>query len=273
MRKNIVRILFVFLVSGLCLCQSFSQVECWDPSHKGGLSKLSFQVYGGGDYDISNLTNSTGEVDLLDARNTSTSYIGAYKIGGLLKYHITPQLYAKAGLEYKDSNERFDYELQQENVVTTPGQVIGMQVNADGSTTPILGDLTSIDITMETYEHYNKFTSYSIPVLLGYILMQNSALSLAVEGGISQNISFSYDGTILDSNLMPVENANQYYKNSIGLGLLAGLELGFNLSKKSRFIFAVHGKSPLNTINDTSINQIDEKIRAVGALAGIEFLF
>lgn len=51
------------------------------------------------------------------------------------------------------------------------------------------------------------------------------------------------------------------------------MELGLSLSQKSRLIFAVHAKSPLSSINNTAINQIDEKVSAVGALAGIEFSF
>lgn len=277
MRKIQIRIAFIYLVSTLSLSQVISQVECWDPSKGGGdgvLSKLSIQLYGGSDYDISTLsTNATEPSQYLDERNMSTSFIGAYKIGGLLKYQATSKLYIKAGLEFKDSNERFDYQFEQETLVTTPNQPIGMQVDANGNVTPILGDLVSTEITTETYEHYNDFKSYSIPILVGYVLIDKSKMSIAAEGGISQNISYGYDGTILDSNLVPVENADNYYKNSIGLGLLAGVELGLALSEKVKFVLALHGKSPLNRINDRSINQIDEKISAIGALAGFEYSF
>lgn len=274
MLRIIIRTVFISFAFTLNLGEAISQVDCWDPSKSSGPSKISIQLYGGSDYDMSSLsTNETEPNQYLSERNMSTSFIGSYKIGGLLKYHATPRLYIKAGLEFKDSNERFNYQLEQENMVTTPNQPIGMQVDASGNVTTILGDLVSIEITTETYEHYNDFKSYSIPILVGYSILDKDKLSIAVEGGISQNISFAYDGTILDSNLIPVENASNYYKNSIGLGLLAGIELGYTLSEKTSFILGVHGKSPLSAINDRSINQIDEKLTAIGALVGIEYSF
>lgn len=245
-------ILFLsILLSFGSLAKLSSQVECWDPQKRN--SNLSLQLYSGGDYILSNMSiNETGTSPLLDQRDSTTTFIGAYKIGGLLKYQVSPKFYIKTGLEYKNIKERFDY---REILSETP------TVDAEGN--PVT------EITTRVYKTYNAFTSMDLPFLLGYMI-KDGGLDLNIEAGISYNFSFNFKGRIVDNNLSLDENPQNYYINSTGVNFLTGIELGKRVSEKVRFFLNFQGKYNPSNI-ESSTNPIQQSLSTVGSAIGVEF--
>lgn len=226
-----------------------AQIECWDPAMRTRDSKLSVQLYGGTDYMLSSLSESSiAETGYLQSRENSITSLPGFKMGGLLKFNITDRFYAKAGIEYNQLRERFDY--IEEEIIPMPTEVI---------------------VNTITYRLYNEYKTMGIPILLGYSLVYSPSFELNLDLGIIANLQFDFDGGILEPSDMVNRDGAGYYRNTIGISTVANIEFLKKFSEKFGLFLNLGSKYTFNEINLLPTNPIDQKLVLFGSAVGVQF--
>lgn len=273
----IIKKIWIFSLLFTCMCNGiYAQMDCWNPSQKD--SKLSLQLYGGGDLVFNNISLKNDNVaftELLEARDSSASMIGSIKYGALIKYKITNALYVKAGIELNTIHEKFEFESNEETTDIIPDQVTSFSIDAANDTTFVYGDLPVTTITSTEWNINNSYKMLSIPVIIGYKLIDSEKFELNIETGILQNLTFDFEGYILDDTISPIGTdnteiaVNNLHKTRLPTTLFLGTEAILHINEKLGFLFGMSNHTPLGTLTSNS-NPLNQQNYHFGAKVGIE---
>lgn len=250
-----------------------AQIDCWDPGKKTRNTEfgVSLQVFGGGDFVQSALSTTDTEMGFLNARENSSTFLGAYKTGAMLKVHFFPRIFVKGGVEYKNITERFDFE-ESEEITDIQEQVVSIEVDEDGNETEILGNVLVSTLLTTTYEIFNTFEANDMVIMLGYKLVSSPRFDVNLEGGITYNFNLKHDGLNIESDLQPKRVDTSYYVDNTGLGYIGGIDAGMLIGSRLRLYVALQGKIIPGSIAH-ELNPITQKLSFGGGALGLEFIF
>lgn len=183
---------------------------------------LYLEVYGSAVAPFKQTSANYGRASYLASKDSSQQLRTSFSAGIRLSKGVSENVFVKAGVEYTQINEHFNYrqenERKQVTVITehTINRPQGDTVLRDTSTYEQIGYLQK--------RVHNRYKNIDIPILFSYE-WGNSQWRLAANAGVIVNLHSWYTGEMLDTSFqtVSVKNvSNGVYKNNIGLGLYAG---------------------------------------------------
>lgn len=139
---------------------------------------------------------------------------------------------ASTGIEYFRQWEKYRYV---NNYATIDKPLVEYDTTFIGGEMQIVKDtISEVTIGQHTYQHYNKFTSIDIPLIVAYEYPVGNWI-FSINGGIFLNILQSAQGQVASLKKTPVEIGNDgvaySYESRIGLGYYGGLGISYYLKK------------------------------------------
>jgi len=200
-------------------------------------SKVTFTIdaLASPDYSIKRMAARNSEVfDYIDEREKSETFLYGYSAG--VRASVTgPRLGFRTGLIFSQINERFD--LMQRVV----GDSMLVNVNdtiVNGLDTTFVAGVVTVTETRNFKETtYNYYRAFDIPFLLSYNVQKGRVMDVGINGGVFLNIWTKRKGKVLNPALQTVDiSGNEYFKNTIGLSVYAGLEMAIHLNYRLDFL-------------------------------------
>ena len=245
------------------------KVDCYN-NWNGDRSKISILPFVGLEFVTNDQSRTeTSMTDYLNLRRNTMKFLEVKKAGILLKYNVTPHLYAKVGFEYDQINEKFESIVISSSEKVDPDGIIAYRLTMEGDTIPVIGPVTTTIISTATWKKYNKYHSFNIPVIVGYEAPISKRWDYFTEAGIFYNLRFNYEGKLLDTNNEVVSGEN-FYLNKTGISVYGGAGLRFNINKRWSVFGAGSYKYNLATINNADINPIKQNLGLAGFAIGAE---
>lgn len=152
----------------------------------------------------------------------SQKQLGSISIGGGINFELGPKWSFKTGLRYS----------QYRYVTTSNAYTV-----EDGSNLPVYLNAT-YDLAQARYageyELTNTIHSLSVPVQMGYKVLDKERFALAVNGGLGIDyfINYTVKGDLSFLDARKVDLGETDYLNRFNVNVLAGLELSYMLNDK-----------------------------------------
>ncbi len=162
--------------------------------------------------------------DHLTSRRATESPAASYRAGiGLTA--VSPRGWVlRAGLQYQQINEQFDYTDNNEEKITI--------TNVFGPNGEIIGTDTIVETTTRRLASTNRYQVLDLPLSVGYQL-EYDQWAFAFHGGASLNFLIDAKGDFLAPGQQRPEafatGANEVYRRRIGLSLFTGLGVFYQL--------------------------------------------
>jgi hypothetical protein len=197
---------------------------------EGPPSRFMIGFNGSLDFPFRSIHGSAGQDlgDYIRERNATKSEFLSFSSGIQFGYFHPSGLFARAGMQYSQINERFLY--VKENVIRIQTQItIDTMINSDGSYT-IHRDTSIVEVMgREEFKTSNRFSMLDIPLILGYSFDLRK-LSLELNAGVIFNVLSRTGGRILNSDMVPSYYGfkdPQYlpYRNHYGLSIYGSLTI------------------------------------------------
>lgn len=188
-------------------------------------SDLYIEAYVSPDKVFRQISANNGATGYVTNRDTSLSLRTSFTAGVRFSKALTENLLLKAGVQYSQINENFNYRLENERkqitVVTT--HTIS---NSPGDTVTVRDTSTYEQIGYLQKKVKNRYRNIDIPVLLSYE-WGNDQWRFAINGGPIINLHSWYSGEMPDTTNQPVsvKGNNAVFKKNIGIGLYAGISI------------------------------------------------
>ncbi|MEN9609968.1 MAG: hypothetical protein RLZZ628_782 [Bacteroidota bacterium] len=205
-------------------------------------------IWGSPDYAFRKLYNNQGEnTNYAKARDSVESSWYAFSAGARVSLVLESGVAIRAGLNYLQNNEVFDYKL--------PGQVrtvtITETVKQPNGTTLTQ---THVEKQYGTYElkKYNRYRSVDVPIQLGYEF-GGRPWSYSVNGGVNFNLTSWRKAEILNPALVPADaskNEANVFKSSVGASLYASFAAYYDWKDYTQLFiepYIRHFLSPITT--------------------------
>lgn len=152
---------------------------------------LYFDIYWNSEFAMRSLDAKNIEFEEYKAqRNDSESSLYSYSLGARFIYLSPKNWFLKAGLNYTQINEKFQF---------AGAETIRFEIQevVDPVTGEVTRDTLSITPGRETLKIFNKYRMVDIPILVGYEKALSKDFSLTVSGGIHFNIIFRQKGRMI----------------------------------------------------------------------------
>lgn len=239
-------------------------------------NKKYLEAYVGPDYTFSNYKTfgDTAGLNYAQKRKETTSRGSAYSAGVRFTKVFNNAMSVKAGVNYSQINEKFNYvnpaELRFITVITT--RVI---IRAPGDTLYINDTLRYQQSGTRVKTTYNKYRSIDIPLMLGYEL-GNGKVHANISAGAIINLYSWYKGDVLDSLYQPVsinsgKSSSAYqYKTNIGVGFISSVSVYYKLNDQWHLLLEPYFRYNLSPMSKENLN-IQQRYHTAGIRAGIRF--
>lgn len=201
--------------------------SCYKFTGEKSISPLSFDVYAGPGYSPRSFQNAGGELSFYrDARLGTEHHQYAWSLGTRVNYNLHGGYALRAGLEFVQTGDIFDYT---DTLATQTTTRIDSFFAADGT---FLYSDTSRVIVLGTLikKIHNRYTNIDVPFIFSYELPMGRS-TIMLNAGPVLNLTTSYRGQILDPGLIPRHitpdhpNNLKAYKTSLGLSVYLGAGL------------------------------------------------
>ncbi len=220
------------------------------PKKKPSPLSIGFHFgYGFAKKQLKARTSDQESTAYLELRKDSETAMQVLSSGFDLAYQFKSGFYAKAGLQFEQITERFDYS----KITTTPffndTATYALYYNMNGSIEKDSGT-ESMSVRTQTRKIYNRYRTVDLPFSIGYQPITKKNLNWFVETGVSVNLSFLPRGEILDydeADRIDLSSTS-YLKKNIGLSLTAGVGLSYRLTKDVSIWMSPKFRLPLTEI-------------------------
>jgi hypothetical protein len=152
----------------------------------------------------------------------SQKQLGSISIGGGINFELGPRWSFKTGLRYS----QYRYATTSNAYTVEDGNNLPVYLNATY-------DLSQARYAGE-YELTNTIHSISVPVQMGYKILDKERFALAVNGGLGIDyfINYTVKGDLSFLDARKVDLGETDYLNRFNVNVLAGLELSYMLNDK-----------------------------------------
>ncbi len=242
----------------------------------GGLSKWAFDITYGPGYPLRRLIAKSAEFgDYLDLRNDNESSVYEEMVQARISYISKWGIAGRTGINYGHLVEKLAF--TRDSVIGSSTVItIDTLFNSDG-TYNITVDTTNV-ITAGRLEKvkYNHFTTFQIPIILGYEHRVKD-WTFHVNGGVLMNFSLKKRGEILDPSNQPVDistSTGTYdaFKDDWGMILYASLGANYRLTDRFHAIIEPSFRYTLNPISTTSY-PLEQKFMIMNLNVGLRYEF
>ena len=249
-------------------CFSWSKsVECYDYSPK----KFHFSIlpYTTADYYSKSMSsNSELTQDYLDNRKETQKAQISNRTGLQVVLRHRKGLYVKFGAEVGFLRERFSHKTRDTITEILPNQLLNVDVNINFDTIYTYGNAAVTTISSKNWRVNNSHRTIGVPVLVGYE-KKLSKFNIGVELGVLYNIHRSFEGWLLGPPDAPTD-AKDYFSSSNDLNITGGFNLNYDLNRRLRLVGLANFRQNMNTINNLSTNEINQKNTIFGLGVGLE---
>ncbi|MFK8104182.1 MAG: hypothetical protein AB8G15_16765 [Saprospiraceae bacterium] len=195
-------------------------------------------------------TKSDETQGLLDLRRNSETRLEvlAARLDFKMEHHSG--LYGKIGLEYEQINERFDFDFIETRTYLDDNQLLEIIYDVNGVPMEVYGTGEVTEILEYKKKVYNSYRMIDIPLLVGYTF-KGGDFSLFLESGVAMNINFAPEGELFNASGEPVKLAEEkenIFKTNVGISVLAGIGLSYQLSEQFSLSFSPRIKVRPNSI-------------------------
>jgi hypothetical protein len=205
-------------------------------------------IWGSPDYAFRKLYNNQGEnTSYANARDSVEHSWYAFSAGARVSLVLESGVAIRAGLNYLQNNEVFDYKLPSQVRTVTITETV-KQPNGTTVTQ------THIEKQYGTYElkKYNRYRSVDVPIQLGYEFGE-TPWSYSVNGGVNFNLTSWRKAEILNPALAPFDaskNEANVFKSSVGASLYASFAAYYDWKDYTQLFiepYIRHFLSPITT--------------------------
>lgn len=198
----------------------------WSLSFQGGFGKYNnnFNIIEGGDISIANEKSFLSELE-------------SFSFSGRVKYSLNKKWALNTGLEYFQSNEKFDYA----NSTTTSRVVEGTQKiiynPISGDSTFVIGPVNQMGNEWIEVVHYNKYVNWNIPLGISY-KMGNRAIQFNPGVGLVLNVAHQKSGKELFMSEVVQSSIDELSKNNVGVSVYFEPQISYRLSDSYFFLLS-----------------------------------
>ncbi len=242
---------------------------CFD--HKIRRNNIGIEIYGGpGVISKKMITSAADYKELLEKRKETETSLESLRGGFAVRFNHNSGVYLKAGLEVGRLRERLDFSVGQDTSYTLENQIIDWEINTNGDSIPIFGTQTVTISSQKSWKVFNEFTTFDVPVLIGY---QQAFGNWGVygEAGAIFNLSLTKDGMILDGNPTPSE-LEPFFQSQNGIHLTAGFGVSYKITDKVYVFASPNAKWSMSDFNDENY-PIDQRFHSYSILFGVGYEF
>ncbi|MEO0727662.1 MAG: hypothetical protein AAFZ63_24175 [Bacteroidota bacterium] len=168
----------------------------------------------------------------ISRRVATETVLDAWSTDLTVGYNWHQNWQVRAGLGYTQINTQFSLNETQVRIDTFLG-VQTIVFNPNGTADTILGPVLQTETIERERRIYNSFRQWELPILVNYETSLGK-LSLIAEAGVRLRLSRTWEGQVIvnqEERVEPWEDQD-WYRTSIGVGLQAGLHLGYELSQQ-----------------------------------------
>ncbi|MEL7119582.1 MAG: hypothetical protein AAFO07_09080 [Bacteroidota bacterium] len=232
------------------------------PAHKLKKARgINYYLEAYGATNFVNRTLSTENAafeDLMNQRVENEEVQLAFSAGMNLMMVNQKGLSLRTGFQYTQIREDFSY------FTKAPELKVTLVYGPNGS---IVGTDTVLVQQGDPTIYQNQFSFVNIPVLLGYE-KKIKRFTIGVNAGPIFNIAFQRKGTFLasETQLATIEEADDVFRNSIGINWYTGLNLQYEISPGMHLLVEPHLR-----LQSFSINQSNSPIQQKYSMSGISF--
>jgi hypothetical protein len=239
-------------------------------------SKFAADIYGGGNYTMRSLSNSGANQNYFNAKRDAESYRPGFVVGARVNYNLKEFLTLRVGAQYTRFNQRINLnrEYQYTTIETTTGEVID----------PITQQPTGVTFTRtDTVEKTetaiagttNTISFLDIPVQLELDFYKKDKLSVFATAGAAINLRFTQKGSQLNQRLTgldEISSANNPFKTTAGISILAGVGMKYNLSQRYSLLIETNYQHGVSNVmkNNAGMHQ---SYRVITGTVGLRYRF
>lgn len=235
-------------------------------------NELFIEVYGSPDYVQKTTTpTSYGNLSYLKRKDSLETMRGSYTAGIRLSKTLGEHFLIKAGLQYSQVNERFDYRNENERRIVTV-VTIRTIIRNPGDTITVRDTSMIEQVGTRVKTTYNRYRSIDIPIILGYE-WGGEKFRASVNAGLILNTYSWQQGETLDTNYIPVAFNSKSaigFKQNIGLGLYAGISLNKKIGTDTELFFEPYFRYNLSNMTKTR-SAFNQRFNAAGVSIGIRY--
>ncbi|HET9057589.1 MAG TPA: outer membrane beta-barrel protein [Chitinophagaceae bacterium] len=236
---------------------------------------LYIEVYGSADNVTRSLSGTSyTPTNYINKRKEAEKSQVGFSAGIRVAKNLNERVLLKAGVNYSQINETFKYINENDIRIIT---VITIRTVTSGGQTITIRDTTQVTQIGTSYTtYYNKYRTLDIPIILSYELGNNKSFSAGINVGAIINITSSYKGHILDTNLSPVPvNTNSTlgvnaWRKNIGLGLYASISFYKRINDQIQLFFEPYTRINLNPVNTNKL-VVKQKYNTTGLQIGVRY--
>lgn len=246
------------------------QTGCFD--HKRRKNSIAFEVYAGpGVITKKMITSAADYKDLVERRKETETSLESLRAGINVRLNHHSGVYLKAGLELGRLRERLDYSVGKDTSYTLENQIIDWNINMNGDSIPIFGTQTINITSNKSWKIFNEFTTFDIPVLIGYQKMFGN-WGVYGELGAIFNLSLAKKGMILDNTSTTPSELDPFFQTQNGMHLTAGFGATYRFSDKLYVFASPNAKWSMSDFNDENY-PIDQRFHSYSLLIGVGYEF
>jgi hypothetical protein len=242
----------------------------------GGLSKWAFDLTYGPGYPLRRLTAKSAEFeDYVTLRNDNESTVYDEIVQARISYISKWGIAGRTGINYGHLVEKLAF-IRDSVIGSSTVITIDTLFNPDGSYN-ISVDTSNV-ITAGRLEKvkYNHFTTFQIPIILGYE-HRIKDWTFHVNGGVLMNFSLKKRGEILDPSNQPVDistSTGSYdaFKDDWGMILYGSLGANYRLTDRFHATVEPSFRYTLNPITTTGY-PLEQKYIIMNLNIGLRYEF
>lgn len=188
-----------------------------------------FELLGG--YALINKKmSSETATDLLEARENMETPLEQINLGFNLRHQIKAGFYLQSGLIWSRLSESNNYKELASETKLEGGHVILEITQPNSDVLFQTGEALVTYDTIRTYEVYNTYDKWDLPIGLGY---QKSFGKWCIEGDVNfvLNLNHTFKGYLINEELDKLRKGNPFAKR-IGLRTFASIGAGYEFNKK-----------------------------------------
>lgn len=171
----------------------------------------------------------SGDNDLVALREKYEKQLETSHLGVQFTAEHKSGLNFSTGLQYTRMVELYE----RNETVVVEDSIFGvayLAVNPNNDTISVMGQIPHKEITEFERKHFNKYTMFDIPFLVGYST-KNGDWDWGAQAGVFTNLSLKAKGAFLKNELEEEEIKN-LFKSKIGLSYYLGGSINYGLNDK-----------------------------------------
>ena len=231
------------------------------------------EAYVSPDYSFKSVKDNGAKLSYLDAKDSLEHTRVGFTIGARVTKNIGEHLLVKAGLQYAQINEFFNYKIENESrtIIEIDSRRV---VQSPGDTVTIIDTTSYTQIGYRVRTSRNHYEKIEVPFSVGYEFgKRNDLWKLAINFGAIVNVVTWYKGETIDTsyNVVSIDSkgngTNMVYSNDISFSLFGSVDVLYKLNGKIDFFAEPYFRYSLSDIN--SEEGFKQRFNTMGILLGV----